>query len=338
MDPDKEIESYYALWKLSVGAESQDVLACAVELGLFTHLAAGPKTIAEIADCMSIQMRPAEVLAVTCAAIGVLKKTGDRYANIPAMEDFLVEGRPLYNQYMAFGRAGYVDPDRGDKIKYALLNDKPKKGDFWLDKATGKSRLSTALYPKRHDLRIMWGDCIARAFDFSDYRKVCDLGGATGGHLVGIARRYPHLEGVVFDLEYSQEGAEEALRQTDTTGRVSFHAGNFFEDEFPEGTDAFLMSHVLHDWGRGRCMQILQRCYEALPAGGTAIAAEFLLNEEKTGPLLAAFQGLHVFYVNVEAKQWTGDEIGAIMAKAGFRDMEVRPIDPEQGIVIGWKK
>ena len=139
MDLHNESNSYYQLWKISVGAEAQDVLACALELGLFTQLADGPKTIAEIAEHMGIQLRPAEVLAVTCAAIGVLKKDGDRYANIGDMEEFLVEGQALYNQYTAFGRAGYVDPERGAKIKEAILTDRPQKGAGWLDKATGKS-------------------------------------------------------------------------------------------------------------------------------------------------------------------------------------------------------
>ena len=119
---------------------------------------------------------------------------------------------------------------------------------------------------------------------------------------------------------------------------LTFQTGNFFEDAYPPGADVFFLSHVLHDWGREDCLRLLQRCYEALPTGGVVIAAEFLLNEEKTGPLLAAFQGLHVFYSNLEAKQWTGSEIQQMMAEVGFKDGDIRPIDPEQSIVIGWKR
>lgn len=102
--------SYFTLWELSCGAEAQDVLAVAVELSLFTKLADGPRTIPQIAAALGIALRPAEVLAVTCASIGVLRKVGAAYANVPQMEDFLVEGRRLFNQYAAFGRAGVVAP------------------------------------------------------------------------------------------------------------------------------------------------------------------------------------------------------------------------------------
>ena len=189
----------------------------------------------------------------------------------------------------------------------------------------------------RHHLRIIWGEAIADSFDFSPFTKITDLGGATGGHLVGIVQRFPHLEGIVYDLEYNREAAEKGLATTDDTNRVRFETGNFFEDELPTGTDVILMSHVLHDWGRDRCLTILRRSHEALPAGGVVLTAEFLLNEEKTGPLLAAFQGLHVFYSNIEARQWTGSEIAAMMVEAGFSETEIRPIDPEQSIVIGRK-
>ena len=44
-----------------------------------------------------------------------------------------------------------------------------------------------------------------------------------------------------------------------------------------------------------------------------------------------------MFYNNIEARQYTGSEIREMMAEAGFARSEVRPIDPEQSIVIGWK-
>lgn len=337
MTQSDDSQSYFTLWELSCGAEAQDLLAVAVELGLFTQLAEGPKTIPEIATALGIKLRPAEVLAVTCASIGVLTKTGDAYGNVAEMEEFLVKDRSLYNQYTAFGRAGVVDEKRADKIRNALLTDQPARGAGWLDTATGVKRPAAAFYAKRHHLRIMWGRAIAAAYDFGPFARITDLGGATGGHLVGIVERFSHLDAVVFDLEYNQQAAEEGIRATDKTGRVRFEVGSFFDDDLPAGTDVFLMSHVLHDWGRDRCLTILRRSHEALPSGGIAVAAEFLLNEEKTGPLLAAFQGLHVFYNNIEARQYSGSEIAAMMTEVGYTDIEIRPIDREQSIVVGHK-
>ena len=53
-----------------------------------------------------------------------------------------------------------------------------------------------------------------------------------------------------------------------------------------------MMSHVLHDWDDGNCLRLLQRCHETLPSGAPLLVMEFLLDEDKMGPFLAAMQWL----------------------------------------------
>ena len=109
---------------------------------------------------------------------------------------------------------------RAEKIRNALLTDQPARGAGWLDTATGVRRPAAAFYPMRHHLRIIWGQAIAAAFDFTPYSKITDLGGATGGHLVGIVERFPHLDAVVFDLEYNQQAADGGLTLTSGSWRT----------------------------------------------------------------------------------------------------------------------
>jgi hypothetical protein len=118
---------------------------------------------------------------------------------------------------------------------------------------------------------------------------------------------------------------------------VSFWATDFFADPYPDGVDVFFMSHVIHDWDDEHCRTILRRCHHALPPGCPVIVQEFLLNEDKTGPLLAVFQWFHLVCSN-PGDQRTAKEIMALMEDVGFQDMEVHPIDSEQSIVVGWKE
>jgi SAM-dependent methyltransferase len=195
----------------------------------------------------------------------------------------------------------------------------------------------TAFVPERHGWRVIWGEALANAFDFSRFRLIVDLGGATGGVLEGLIAKHPHLRGIVVELPYSKVSAEAALKASGASKRVSFAACDFFKDPYPAGADLFFMSHIIHDWDDEHCLKLLKRCYKALPVGGVAIVQEFLLNEEKTGSFLAVFQWVGLL-PGTSGNQRTGKEIMALMKRAGFSDTETRPIDGEQSIVIGWKR
>ena len=225
-----------------------------------------------------------------------------------------------------------------DALKQAVLTGQLQESELppWLAHPQPAPGL-TAFAPNRQGWRSLWGEALAGAFDFNPFAVVVDLGGATGGVLVGLASKYPHLQGIVVDLPYSQASAEQALQASPVADRVRFWPADFFADPYPEGVDLFLMSHVLHDWDDERCLLLLQRCYQALPVGGPVIAMEFLLDEDKSGSLLAVFQWIGLL-PSTTGDQRTGTEISALMARAGFRDMETRPVDTEHSIVVGWKR
>ena len=97
------------------------------------------------------------------------------------------------------------------------------------------------------------------------------------------------------------------------------------------------MSHVIHDWDDERCTHLLSRCYETLPSGSPVLVQEFLLTEDKSADILGVFQWFGLLYGTC-GDQRTAGEIQRLMQNAGFTDMECRPIDAEQSIVIGWKR
>ncbi len=67
------------------------------------------------------------------------------------------------------------------------------------------------------------------------------------------------------------------------------------------------------------------------------LVQEFLLNEDKSGSLIGVFQWFGLIYGTI-GDQRNAEEIEMLMEKAGFHEMECRPIDHEQSVVIGWKK
>lgn len=303
------------------------------DLGLYEVFRDGPASVEEVGIRLGLQKRPVAGLLAANACMGILGVKDGQYFLYDSLREFVLEG----------GRARWRpkipvpgEDQRYDSWKQSILTGEPVDVPPWIahpQQAPGV----TAFAPGRQGWRTLWGEALAEAFDFSPYHFIIDLGGATGGVLVGVTSKCPHLRGIVVDLPYSQESAEAALRDSGVGDRVSFFAADFFADPYPAGGDVYFMSHIIHDWDDDRCLLLLRRCYEALPSGGPVIVMEMLLNEDKNGSLLAVFQWFGLIG-STYGDQRTASEISALMKQVGFRDMETRPVDTEHSVVIGWKR
>jgi len=76
--------------------------------------------------------------------------------------------------------------------------------------------------------------------------------------------------------------AEQGLSQ-----RCEFVAGDFFQ-AVPAGGDAYLMSHILHDWDDQQAATILRNCRQAMKPNGRVLVVETVIpagNEFSPGKL-----------------------------------------------------
>jgi hypothetical protein len=53
-------------------------------------------------------------------------------------------------------------------------------------------------------------------------------------------------------------------------------SGNFFEG-VPAGGDAYMMSHIIHDWPEEQCLTILGHCRRAMPDTGRLLLFEMVI-------------------------------------------------------------
>ena len=79
-----------------MGAWRARALATAVELDLFTHIAAGKRTVMDIAGAAGASQRGIANLLDALVAIDYLRKTGSRYSLLPKSATFLVRGKKTY--------------------------------------------------------------------------------------------------------------------------------------------------------------------------------------------------------------------------------------------------
>jgi hypothetical protein len=116
------------------------------------------------------------------------------------------------------------------------------------------------------NLSAMAINAALEAYDFSAYKTIVDLGGGHGFAICSILRKYPHMQGILFDLADIVPGADARIRELGLESRCRTTSGNFFES-VPEGGDVYFMKHILHDWTDEQASTILQNCRRVMKNG-----------------------------------------------------------------------
>jgi hypothetical protein len=80
--------------ELGTGFFGSKTLLSAIELGLFTELTKGARTLEELTARLSLHPRSARDFFDALVALGMLKRTGARYANTPETAMFLDRAKP----------------------------------------------------------------------------------------------------------------------------------------------------------------------------------------------------------------------------------------------------
>ena len=119
---------------------------------------------------------------------------------------------------------------------------------------------------------------IVRAWDFSRYRTIADLGCGGGALAAAILQACPHARAMLVDRPEAVEKASSRLAAEGLEARCDFRAADLLE-RIPSGADAHVLKSVLHGYADEQAAAILRRCRDALPAGGRLLLVESVLPE-----------------------------------------------------------
>lgn len=157
---------------------------------------------------------------------------------------------------------------------------------------------------------------VAAAYDFSRFKTVVDVGGASGNMLGAILARHVEPRGLLFDRPHFVADAEQSLKVNGVSDRVAVEGGDFFRS-VPTGGDAYILSHILHDWNDDQCLTILGHCRKAMKADGKLLIVEMVIPPGDTphpGKILDM-----VMLVLVGGQERTEAEYAGLLNNAGLR-------------------
>jgi SAM-dependent methyltransferase len=313
------------------------LLSAAAELGVADTLKEGPLSAEEIASRTQADVPMMYRLLRALSALGVLEALEGRRFQLTDLGQYLrsdipgsmralamMTGRPWHNRgweqlahCVRTGAPGGVQAAFGTNL-WDYFDKNRADFDNFNEAMTGASA-------------SMHGTA-TEAYDFSRFKTLADIGGGHGRLLGTIIQRTPGLSGILFDRPSLKEGAEAELRKMGLSQRCRFVGGDFFTS-VPTGADAYMMSHILHDWPDDRALTILRNCREAMKPGGTFLAFDAVIKpgiDHDWGALM----DLEIFMM-FGGRDRTEEEFSQLYRKAGFKLTRVVPTRSSVSIVEG---
>ena len=257
-------------------------LLTAVELGIFGVLAAQPRAAGPLAGHLGLHGRGTEDFFDALVALGMLTRDGaGMYANTAEAAAYL---DPRAEDYIgdALIRVSNRIYGNWQHLGAALHTGRPQSGAFG---AGGYDALFADAHSTETFLRGMTGTsllfarALAVSFPWEELLSVVDIGTAEGCVPVHLARCHPHLTVAGYDLPCVEPFFRRYVARQGLSDLL-FHTGNFLTEPLP-GADAMIMSRILYNWGLPTKRMLLEKAYAALPAGGSLIVCETLIDDAR---------------------------------------------------------
>jgi acetylserotonin O-methyltransferase len=341
MDPESALPDPTVIFDLLEAFRRSKAMFAAVNLGVFDALEHGPRSCESLAEELGTDPDALGRLLDACTVLGLLTRADGRFANTPAAATYLCRSSPRrMTGYLSYSNevlwklwANLEDAVREGthRWKQTFGWDGPIFSHFFRTEAARREFLLGM-----HGYGLVSSPRVVAAFDLGRFRKLVDLGGATGHLAVAACERYPTLRATVFDLPGTVPMAEEMIAATPVADRISVKAGDFFNDPLPEA-DLYSLGRILHDWSEHRIRTLLRKVFDRLPADGALLIAEKLIDDDRNGPLSAQLQSLNMLLVT-EGKERTPGEYESLLREAGFAEVQSRRTQSPLDAVLALKR
>jgi predicted O-methyltransferase YrrM len=336
-DPSAILQTAFGFW-------SSKVLLTAVEFGVFTKLGDRRVTGAELGAELGLHERGISDFFDALVAMQFLGRDGDgpsaKYYNTPPGAVYLDSNSPRYvggilvmlnarlfkfwNDLPEALRTGKQQNEakHGQKGMFEELYEELPRLEQFMGAMTGLSRINF--------------EAFAAKFDFSNFKTLCDVGGATGLLCIEAAKRHPHLRCTSFDLPPVAPIAQKHIAAAGLSDRITTAAGDFFQDPLPKA-DVITMGMILHDWNLEKKMHLIRSAYDALPPGGALVAIEALIDDARRENLFGLLMSLNMLIEFGDAFDYSGADFRGWCSEVGFQRFEVMHLAGASSAAIAYK-
>jgi SAM-dependent methyltransferase len=318
------------------GAWRTRSLAAAVELDVFSRIAAGKRTVKNIAEGAGASQRGMASLLDALTAIGYLRKTGSHYSLQPVSAAFLVPGGKAY--VGALAHALSLTWDSWKNLTEAVRSGRPAET---VDVAAkGKEffpQLVASIFPGSFEA----SSAAVSRFPEKDrraIRRILDVAAGSGAWSLAFAQAIPQARVTTVDLPEMTPIARGFAEKIGVAARYDYFEGDLRQMDFGRDKyDLVILGHILHSEGEKQGKELLRKSCAALRPGGKLLIGEYVPNDARTGPAMPLLFGLNMLLQTEEGDVFTLREYRTWLKASGFRKVTTIPVPPPSTVILATK-
>lgn len=311
--------------------QQTEAVKAAVELEVFTHIADGAATSAEIARRAHSSERGMRILCDFLTIRGFLCKTGGTYSNSPTAQVFLNKRSPAYigsmANFLAHPRlmecfhdlAGSVR--KGGTVSQGTL---APEDPVWVE-------FARSMAPFIAMGAEIVGKIVARP---GEAQKVLDISAGHGLFGLMVARTNSLAQIYAADWSNVLQVALENAAKFGAADRFHTIPGSAFDSDLGSGYDLVLVPNFLHHFDIPTCVTFLKKLRGTMKPGSTLAIVEFVPNEDRVSPPMAAAFSLQMLGGTEAGDAFTYAELSGMVSEAGFRECRQQPLAPSPETLV----
>lgn len=333
------IESAEELSSIAFGFMASKALFAGLHVDLFTLLADGPRTAEDLAKAAGVPLNRIVTLTTALASVGVVSiSDGKLIRNSPAAQNFLAkQSKYDFGDYLRYQIDQQMYPfllQLNAVMKGDLSEDAIASYQHWMADEEQASVYSES----QHAGSLGPGRTLARKVDLAKASTLLDVGGGTGAMTISLCKEYPDLHATIIDFPNVAEIGWRFVSEAGLVDRVRYIPGNAVQVQWPGRQDAILMSYLMSGVPGEAVADLLRKAFDALAPGGKLMVHDFMVEEDRRGPALAALWQLQHMAFTPEARSLSVGWLTEAGRKIGFAVDDVDNLIPAMTKLVVFAK